>query len=441
MKSIFRSILLTLCILFVFAGSVNAFRISPSTQRLELSPGETFDYLVGMQPTADHEKIGTLKYSIEPAAVDFDENGNRIFLEGEDMMPTPPYSATHWITFNEFEKKSSDEEGVVFNGTIDVPDDAKPGTYYAALITRARIDRGEVGSMGAALDTRAIANIVITIPGEVNENAEILNFSLDEQKLKQGDFVFLIEIQSESDLVITPMGEITIYDEQDNKVEGIILNTKTMADGTQIFASEENAITINPSGLSVPPNTKKIIESPWNNKNIKSGNYTAKLNASYGREGTLNEELNFEIKEDITVGITPENSINSGLPVNFSGIIENRGSSNITASVEFEIINMFGQSVFSKNYPQIIISSGGEFNIADLEWAEGFALGSYTAVLTMTYGSTANTLTAKASFVVMNWWQIIIAFVLAIVILFFIYKGIKNYIKMKKKVEKLDKKK
>ncbi|MFC1599678.1 hypothetical protein ACFL3T_01465 [Patescibacteria group bacterium] len=391
-----------------------------------------------MRPTRDHELIANLEYNIELAAVDFNEKGDRIFLEGEDMKNAPIYSAHEWFEFDTFTQTTPDETGALFNGKINVPASTTPGTYYAAIITRAAAIQGDTGTVGARLDARAVANIVITIPGEVNENAELLSFKLDEKKQEVGDVVFLAEIKNESDLVIQPVGEITVYDSSGNQVMGVVLNTKEAADGTDIFVSEENSIKFNPNGQSIPPNNQKTVETSWINKNIKPGRYKAELETFYGREGVLKGELDLEITEDVYIKLNSEAGVNSSLPINFIGTINNNGTSGLAANVNFEIKNMFGSTVFSKNYSQLLIKSGDTFEISGLEWDEGFALGTYTAVLTMTYGDTGNELVAKAQFVVMNWWQIIIAIAVLLLIIFGIYKGISGYLKMKKKVSAME---
>jgi hypothetical protein len=115
---------------------------------------------------------------------------------------------------------------------------------------------------GATVETNVGTLVYITVPGDINENASIKEFSAP-KFLEYGPVDFKTIITNLSDIHITPAGSINIYDSFGFKTAQIKL------DNTNIF----------------PYTSREFINSLQ--RKLMFGRFKAQLNAVYGTTGQL----------------------------------------------------------------------------------------------------------------------------------------------------------
>lgn len=139
----------------------------------------------------------------------------------------------------------------------------------------------------------------------------------------------------------------------------------------------------------------------------------------------------------------------SHLPVDFRLRIENIGNVHVRPKGFLTIRNMFGgvAATLSVN-PKEGAALPGSTRRFDLTWKrtesgsgnglfaelreewKNFALGTYSAEAVVTYGENEKTLTATTSFAVFPWLLLTIVFIVLVVFIFLVVKGIKAYNRM-----------
>lgn len=255
-------------IIAVLCFSVLALRASAQTQiltaippRLELKvkPGEF------VRKTIQFRNEGDSTVYLTALPKDFivsDTKGTPEFVSGQI---SGRWSASSWI------KLSPSSFAVVPKQTIDIvvsaniPLDALPGGHYAGVLYQSTGAVPRIGGgVGAGTGiTQVVGTLVyFTVEGPVTEAAKVLRFE-SPKFLEFGPVKFITEILNQSDLHITPKGQIT--------VRNILGKTTT------VMPLEERNIF---------PGASFVYENTWNAKYLV-GRYRADLSASYGTHGQV----------------------------------------------------------------------------------------------------------------------------------------------------------
>jgi hypothetical protein len=438
----FGFLLGVIIILFVFlTPSAFGFSLSPSYIELEGSPGETIDVTFHLEPKG-HEVEEVATFHSKIGGFEFDETGKKILLEDDRLSQEQWYSVSKWVTIDEDMLSTNKPEGVDFQGHINIPEDAEPGTYYAGAIFSYQKGVPETGATQFGFGGRIVSKLIINVrgEGEIEEELNLLSFEVDEEKYKIGNIEFVAKFENKSKFEIAPIGSINIYDENDQQVKQIIVETQKLPDGTTVLLDSKDEIIFNRTSQKVKPDSIQNIMTAWENRSIAPGKYTAKLGGYYGVKSTnIAAETSFEIHQSIQLVDFKVNSyFNGSLPVGFNAIVGNRGNVVASPTGMLEIKNMWGSTVFSQQIEAISLLTGQDHELNNLIWDNGFAMGTYTAVLTLTDSVSGASVSASAALIVISWWQIIIVLAILIIIIFAVYKSITGYRKMKKKVEQLE---
>jgi hypothetical protein len=131
---------------------------------------------------------------------------------------------------------------------INVPKDAEPGGHYAAIFTSTRPPE-EASKVG--LGERVGVLLLVTVPGNIKENAELVEFSLASGKkvYNRPPVEFLIRIKNTGNVHFKPLGNITI-------------------DG---WAGEKAKISANPVRGNVLPKSVRALHPIWKGPEQKGG--------------------------------------------------------------------------------------------------------------------------------------------------------------------------
>ncbi len=431
-KQILIIIGLTLLSGLIFAGQASAVFITPANLDFTAKPGDVIrgKLKVGNSETTPHQlNVFVSDYIINP------ETGIRKFIDD-----SAPRGLKDWIELDAKSPIADPDEKVDFNYKITVPESAAPGTYMSAFLASATIPANDDEGSRVGVAGRVVSLISLTIEGDYNEELSLKSFKLNKKKFLQGNIVFNVEVKNLGDVKTVPFGQITIYDGNGDLVEGVYAITNEF-EGKEVVIDRKDEIPVNVSKSVVMPGTTHTIDVEWKNRDVATGNYTAKLALYYGQDNTkLEAETDFEIVENFTLTeLTPEAFFKSSLPISFDIKLQNTGNQSVEPSGYFEITNIFGaqKKRIDLTKEELKVPSGEEKSLNNLIWDSGFALGLYKANLYLDVGG--NTYTKSATFWIISWWQAIIVVLVLLILIFILYKGVHGYRVMKEKIKIIEK--
>lgn len=148
--------------------------------------------------------------------------------------------------------------------TINVPNDALPGGHYAMITYQPNADAKpeDLRKTGSLIAHRTGSLIYVTVKGDISENAIIKRFSVPEFN-EYGPVNFAGLVENNSDVHVTPQGNITIKDMFGNVVAKLPIEVG-----------------------NVFPDTAREFASSWNQK-WGYGRYQATLDLTYGAAGAV----------------------------------------------------------------------------------------------------------------------------------------------------------
>jgi len=425
--------MLVFCLLSI---NHNSFAVSggPSGENVTVKPGEVYQGKVYSNNTGKEPVIVMVKQTDLIKT----ESGGTSYSD-----TALPKGLLQWTKFDTKQEATlNPSERVDFNYTITIPNDAAPGTYTGGfLLTEKSLEAANAESAGAnvAVSAQILSQLYLTVEGDYTEKLTLQKFEANKNEFLKGNIVFDIDIKNEGDVLETPRGTITIYDDKNNQIKGIFPILQEF-DNQEVVIERKDEIPVNPNlSLVILPQSTKIIQAPWTHRNVDTGKYTAKMVLFYGdKNEKLESQSNFELVDNFVIStLTPESYFNAGLPVKFSTKLQNIGTLPATPTGYFAINNVFGAQKYRQDFidKQLYMPGGEEKQLTNLIWDQGFALGTYNAVISLNVNG--KTYSSSVMFWVINWWQILIVVILVLTIVFLLYKGIKGYIKMKKKLSKL----
>jgi hypothetical protein len=222
----------------IFAASPLSIGTAPTSEYLELQPGETYNgelvvwNLSGLETNYELVVRGFKQIENQP--------GTAIMLT-EEQNERALYSASSWIEIDETEILLEPNRNEKIYYSITVPEDATEGEYNAILAFLSQ--RNEKNQGTAALTTLSSGMpILIKIGDDFLENAELLKFTTDKSFYEIPTIQFSTSIKNLGDTHITPMGEIVL---------------------TNIFGQELARIPFNPNGQSILRDNSGNYQTIW----------------------------------------------------------------------------------------------------------------------------------------------------------------------------------
>jgi hypothetical protein len=118
------------------------------------------------------------------------------------------YSAAAWIgvTPETFTLQPGDKQTI--NYYIQIPQDARPGGHYAAIVYSPVVNKGVTGS-GSTVNSQLGSLFYITVNGPIKEQALVTKFFANPFQ-EYGPVNILTQLKNLGDLHITPQGTITV---------------------------------------------------------------------------------------------------------------------------------------------------------------------------------------------------------------------------------------
>jgi hypothetical protein len=148
--------------------------------------------------------------------------------------------------------------------TINVPENATPGSHIGGMFVS--VNPPEISTIGAAVAYQVVSNIIITVPGEVVEEANIRQFSTSNFFYGTQDVDFTVRVENLGNVIVRPTGPLEIYNMLGKKV-------------TTLTVNEERR-------LALPFSERTFGNIIWKGDEIGFGRYEAIVSLSYGEMGS-----------------------------------------------------------------------------------------------------------------------------------------------------------
>ena len=221
---------------------------------LLLKPGEKKQIQVKVKNNSQME------VNIESQVLDFivGEDGSTPIPVTEEQ--SDRWSLANWITLVPAVNQLDAGDTAVINALIEVPTDAMPGGRYAMILHRP--NTGEVEVTGSGVSQRVGTLIYVIVDGPINEEAYVSQFNVP-GFLENGPVPVEIKIKNESDIHISPLPKLRIYN---------------------LFGQEIEVLTLDQKNIF--PETERDFDTVWD-RVWGFGPYTLQLEAAYGQQGQL----------------------------------------------------------------------------------------------------------------------------------------------------------
>lgn len=233
------------------------FVVGPGKIELEIAPGESKTFNLTVTNRMGDDRIFTLSKEDFKGSDNLEET---VVLLGEEQ---GPYSLRDLISVPEDSFELKHAERAVIPVTVSVPADAEPGGLYGSIITDTASKRIDGQQARSTIVSRIATLIFVRIPGEVNAEGKLSQFTtLASKKLYGGAPIpFTILYENTGSVHLTPYGFIEVKN---------------------MFGREVGNIPVD--AWFAMPDALRSREISWEHPTILFGKYTAtaKINRGYG---------------------------------------------------------------------------------------------------------------------------------------------------------------
>lgn len=229
----------------------NGLSVHPSNFNITANPGQTITNTV----TLDNLTSDTV--TIQAQLKNFTARGEQggVTLTQDDTT----YALAKWITITPSTVTLSPHTSEKYTFTITTPYNAEPGGHFGSIVF-ATVPPPASKGVGAALSQQVASLILLEIPGNVKEQADVVSFATDKPFYEFGPVNFTTRVQNNGDIHIQPSGAIL--------VKGMFGQT----------------FNVPIQQLNVLPNAVRIIPATLPNHWL-IGKYNATLVSVYGSHG------------------------------------------------------------------------------------------------------------------------------------------------------------
>lgn len=282
----FSLIIFLLGVIFYSPISAQAVTISPVKFELEGDPGQVLE---GEIELYNEEKESKTFYSSYANFEARGESGAPYFTNSDSGLAT-------WIkTKSEVVLEPGEREVIPF--TLSVPAGIEPGGYFAAIFWGTSTPKP--GNAEVSISGKITVLVLLTVRGDTEKGAGILDFSFNNKKIISGlPTVLSYRFSNDGGARVRPLGQITIKN---------------------IFGQKITVLEANPRDGNVLPKSVRKFQVAWNekkqdqyanapvpdentpglgfwamvksqSKNFMLGFYRAELNLSYGPDASQTEK-------------------------------------------------------------------------------------------------------------------------------------------------------
>lgn len=246
---------ITASILVIHAQQANnGLSLHPTNFNLTLNPGQSTTNTITLDNLTS--QTVTIQTELRNFTAQGEEGG--VSLTQEDTT----YALAKWITVSPSTAVLAPHTSQQFTFSITPPYNAEPGGHFGSIVF-ATVPPPSAKGIGAALSEQIASLILLEIPGNVKEQADVVSFNTEKPFYEFGPVNFITRVRDDGTVHIQPSGAI--------EVKGMF--------GQQFNVPIEN--------LNILPDAIRIIPATLN-KHFLIGKYEATLISVYG---TKNEQL------------------------------------------------------------------------------------------------------------------------------------------------------
>jgi hypothetical protein len=253
-----------------------AVKVQPSLIDETVDPGQVLEGSL----TVTNENGGTQTYFITTRNVSgVSDTGTPSF---DETISDDPLEAASWILPLQKSVTMDVGESVTVPYRIEVPQNASPGSYFAAFfVTR---EAEEVLQSGAGVGFHVASLVNLRVSGEVNEDMLFRDFYTQKSFFTKPSVFFTARIDNTGSIHQRPQGIINISD---------------------MFGKTVGQVTFNENAGAILPHFDRVFETTWNHDGFVLGRYKATASIVYGetQKNTLSKELTFWVIPIQEVGI------------------------------------------------------------------------------------------------------------------------------------------
>jgi len=239
-----------------FAQSALGLSAIPPRLEVTINPGESVTQTIKVRNESKVDKI------ISTQIKDFivvDDTGTPVQVDSSEI--SNRWAASTWVQVSSDKLKLKPGETKSLSLTIIAPDDALPGGHYAMVLHSPNNDT-VLSETGAVIQTNVGTLVYITILGDINESANIKDFSAPNFS-EYGPIPFQATITNLSDIHITPQANILV---------------------TNFLGLKTANLALEP--INIFPYTSRQFTTNLN-KQLLLGRFKAQLSAAYGSAGQV----------------------------------------------------------------------------------------------------------------------------------------------------------
>jgi len=229
---------LILLVFLVFPAPINVkaqqaqtgLSISPPSFELTANPGDIVTNVIKV------ENLSSTKLTVKAKAESFVAYGQdgQVSLSEEDAT----YSIKNWITIKQTSFVIEAKKSANIEFTLTVPKDVEPGSHYGAVVFSPTEAVG-FNENGAKILQEIGSLMLVKVPGDVYEEAQIQKFSSAQETYKDPNMKLDLLVKNTGTVHFKPFGSIVIRDIFGNKIKTIELTPKNILPGNErIFSND-----------------------------------------------------------------------------------------------------------------------------------------------------------------------------------------------------------
>lgn len=244
---------------------VGDFVVGPGKVELQIAPGQSKIVTISVSNRTGAAKL--FKLEMEDAAGSQDPN-TPVVLLGEQ---TGPYTMKDFISVADDSFIIEHNKRVQIPVTITLPANAEPGGLYGSLlVTTSSVEPAtESGAPRSAIVSRIGTLFFITIPGTVERNGQVVDFSTvpDQTFYTKGPITMGVLFENTGSMHLNPYGSLTV---------------------TNLFGEEVGFVEIEP--WFVMPKSLRLREITWD-RELLLGRYAITANINRGYDDVIDTKV------------------------------------------------------------------------------------------------------------------------------------------------------
>lgn len=249
------------------AQEFTGLKVQPAIIEERVDPGQTFSSVLRATNLSSETKaFHIVKRNISGLS----SAGAPIFVEEEKTR----FELVSWVSIPEEPITIAGGQTKEIQFSIEVPEDASPGSHFGGIFLSLEPQRPEETGVGIGYQVGTIINLRIS--GEIFEEAQIREFRTDKAIYGKPEVTFITRVYNPGNVLVRPRGPLEI---------------------TDLFGKKVAILRVNDKGAAIFPRATRQFETLWQGEGLAFGRHQVVVSLVYGEEGrkTISGVLSFWI--------------------------------------------------------------------------------------------------------------------------------------------------